>query len=44
MALVSSDPRGASVICDGLVDVLELTKEHADQASAEMPLPTISRS
>ncbi|MBW2276409.1 MAG: cyclic nucleotide-binding domain-containing protein [Deltaproteobacteria bacterium] len=37
MALVSADPRGASVVCDGLVDVLELTKEHADQAAAEMP-------
>jgi cAMP-dependent protein kinase regulator len=36
MALVSADPRGASVVCDGLVDVLELTKEHADQAAAEM--------
>lgn len=36
MALVSADPRGASVICEGQVDVLELTKQHADQAAAEM--------
>jgi cAMP-dependent protein kinase regulator len=37
MALVSSDPRGASVICDGQVDVLELTKAQIDQAAAELP-------
>jgi len=36
MALVSADPRGASVVCEGQVDVLELTKEHADQVAAEM--------
>jgi CRP-like cAMP-binding protein len=37
MALVSADPRGASVICDGSVDVLELTKSQVDQAATEMP-------
>jgi CRP-like cAMP-binding protein len=37
MALLSSDPRGASVICDGPVDVLELKRERVEQAAARMP-------
>lgn len=37
MALLSSDPRGASVICDGPVDVLELKRERVEQVAARMP-------
>jgi CRP-like cAMP-binding protein len=37
MALVSSDPRSASVICDGEVDVLELKRERVDEVAARMP-------
>ena len=37
MALLSSDPRGASVICDGPVDVLELKRERVEQIAARMP-------
>ena len=37
MALLSSDPRGASVICEGPVDVLELKRERVEQIAARMP-------
>ena len=37
MALVSADPRSASVICDGAVDVLELKRERVDEVAARMP-------
>lgn len=36
MALVSADPRGASVICDGPVDVLELKVEKIDQLAGKL--------
>ncbi len=37
MALVSSQPRGASVICEDGCDLLQLTREQVEQAAAEMP-------
>jgi CRP-like cAMP-binding protein len=37
MALLSSDPRGASVICDGPVDLLELKRARVEQIAARMP-------
>lgn len=37
MALVSSDPRGASVICDGAVDVLELKNIELEELAREIP-------
>jgi len=36
MALVSADPRGASVVCDGQVDVLELTKAQVDELAGRL--------
>jgi CRP-like cAMP-binding protein len=36
MALVSSDPRSASVVCDNHVDVLELTRESVEQLSGNL--------
>ncbi|MBN2343637.1 MAG: cyclic nucleotide-binding domain-containing protein, partial [Deltaproteobacteria bacterium] len=38
MALISSDPRGASVICDGAVDLFELTRAQVQMISAEIPV------
>lgn len=38
MALIRSEPRGASVICDGAVDVFELTKAQVEMISAEIPV------
>ncbi|MBN2718304.1 MAG: cyclic nucleotide-binding domain-containing protein [Deltaproteobacteria bacterium] len=38
MALISSDPRGASVVCEGPVDVFELTRAQVEMISAEIPV------
>jgi CRP-like cAMP-binding protein len=37
MALISSEPRGASVICEERCDLLQLTRAQVEQAAAEMP-------
>jgi CRP-like cAMP-binding protein len=37
MALVSAEPRGASVICEESSDLLQLTREQVEQAVTEMP-------
>jgi CRP-like cAMP-binding protein len=37
MALVSSDPRGASVICATEADLLELTRRDVDELAGELP-------
>lgn len=37
MALVSTDPRSASVICDGPADTLELRRDDVDVLSAAVP-------
>lgn len=37
MALINSDPRSASVICETPVDVLELTRESVNQVARKMP-------
>jgi CRP-like cAMP-binding protein len=37
MALISSEPRGASVICEECCDLLQLTREQVERAAAEMP-------
>jgi CRP-like cAMP-binding protein len=36
MALVSSDPRSASVVCDNYVDVLELARESVEELSSNI--------
>ena len=38
MALISSEPRGASVICEGAVDVFELTRAQVEAISVEIPV------
>jgi CRP-like cAMP-binding protein len=38
MALISAEPRGASVICDGPVDVFELTRAQVEMISAQIPV------
>ncbi|MBN2529626.1 MAG: cyclic nucleotide-binding domain-containing protein [Deltaproteobacteria bacterium] len=38
MALISSEPRGASVICEGAVDVFALTRSQVEMISAEIPV------
>lgn len=38
MALISADPRGASVVCEGAVDAFELTKAQVDMISVEIPV------
>lgn len=37
MALVSADPRSASVVCDTPVDALKLTRENVDQLGGKIP-------
>jgi CRP-like cAMP-binding protein len=37
MALISAEPRGASVVCEESCDLLQLTREQVEQAAAEMP-------
>ena len=37
MALISADPRSASVVCDTSVDVLELTRASVNEISQKMP-------
>ena len=38
MALISAEPRGASVVCDGAVDVFELSREQVEMISMEIPV------
>ena len=37
MALVSADPRSASVVCDTAVDALELTRDRVEELVGKMP-------
>ena len=37
MALISSDPRGASVVCDGAVDVLEIKNVEVNELAQTIP-------